>query len=127
MQGGSRFTGIVSAVLLCFAALLAAAHGPLASGNLLRIAAPAPATGGMGVADQRSAPIVHKRSFIVVSSKPDKLTILKDSGGGPAALVPDEITLPEYPFGVPDVRCPSSAPAAGVNRGYDACAPPASI
>jgi len=46
----------------------------------------------MGVANQRSTPSLHKRGFIVVSSKHDKLTVQKASGDG-ALAVAAEILL----------------------------------
>ena len=128
LQGRSRATGILSAILLCLAAFLAVAHGTLASSDVFSsIAAPGPATGGMGITDQPPAPIIHKRSFVVVSAKPDKLTVLKDTGGGHVALPPGENRLPDFGFRQPIASAASPAPTCGIDRGYDACAPPALI
>lgn len=127
LRGGSRTTGIVSAILLCLAALLAAAHGPLTSGGMSRLAISVPATGGMGVANQPSTPVVHNRAIVVISSKPDKPTILNDAGSGHVALPPDGTGFPEFALRQPALSLANPSPACGIDRGYDACAPPALI
>lgn len=126
-QHGSGVAGILSAILLCLAAVLAAAQWTPASGALPQLSLTRSATGGMGVADQPSVPVIHTRTFLVVGPKPDETAAGDEAGGTDLALPADAIDLSEHTQGVPIVGPVRDAPAGHTDCGYDACAPPALI
>lgn len=113
---------ILSAVLLCLAAVLAGAHGAPLSG-------PAAIAGSVDVkiAGQPSTPVVHKRSFVFVASSSAKATLLTSSGGNDAGLPPCEIGLPDHVSEELGASVSHAMPRDGAGHGYDACGPPALI
>lgn len=119
--------GILSAILLCLAAVLAATQWAPAQGALSQLSPARPATGGMGVADQPSVPVIHKRAFLTIGSKPDETTAGSESGGTDLALPAQAIRLPGNTHGEAVARLAREAPVGHTDCGYHACAPPASI
>jgi len=79
------------------------------------------------VAGQPSSAIVHKRSFIFVSSACAKATVLASAGGPDVALAPREIDLPENATEASRASAWRTTLSQGAGHAYDACAPPALI
>lgn len=119
---GYRLSDILSAFLLCLVAVLAGAQAAPNSGLV-----PPEAASAAKVAGQPSSAIVHKRSFIFVSSAAAKATVVANAGGTDLALPPREIRLPENAASAFRASAWRSRRSKEARHAYDACAPPALI
>lgn len=117
--------GIVSAVLLCLTAALALVYGPLTDSTPFASSVTRSATGGMGVADQHSAPVIPKRPFVVVDWRATKAATLQGEGSPDAALRPGGIDVPKPDFAQPRAALPLRADFRPQVSAYGARAPPA--
>ena len=119
-----RTAGILSAILLCLAAAFTGAYGPQATTASLASSLKL-ISGGVGAADQQSAPVSHKHSFVLVASKRDNASVLNHGGGSDAALPASEIRLPEPGFaGQQHGASAQPLERCCVFLGYSARAPP---
>ena len=92
--------GILSVVFLCLAALFAFVYGPLFERGPFA-SQTKPVSSGAWAPDQHSAPVTHKRLYIVTDWRAIKATAPQDGGKSRAVLLPRGIWLPEPVFASP--------------------------
>jgi hypothetical protein len=122
----TRATDLLSAFLLCLAAILAGTYTPLSTAAPSLASSPAPATGGIDARDQRSSPTTPERPFVAGEWRIAKAALTQGEGKSKAALPPASASLPVPASGPEHETSPRRAQLSPRFHGYGARAPPAS-
>ena len=117
--------GFLLGFLFAVAMLMLSAAGPLSSGDVRLLPAPAGTGGAAGSAEQPLQPALGKRATYLVSFRADGATLLRQDSDGHGLVPLGAPDLLDVPLSRPAVVVLLGHPADGADCGYDACAPPA--
>ena len=119
----SLATGMLPAMLLCLAVMLAMVGGSLVDSMPVASAATEPVPGQMDVRGRHTGPAIPERTFVVVDWRSAKA--LPQHDDGKSALIPSRVDTPEAAISRPRSELVLHADIQSSTLIYSARAPPA--